>query len=413
MTHDVTVLFVRVSPHRRLVRKGRWDGVTRRVVWRVALSPPELGDDERSRLIAAFDEGGVSSIGRDIECFEAELAQYLSADAVVLVVSGTAALHLALLCAGVGPGDTVLVNTVTFAASAFAIAYTGATPHFVDCDPVTWQLDLELLREHLSASEKTGALPKALIHVDLYGSTGSIDEVESLCADYGVVLIEDAAEAIGSSCGARKAGTFGDFGVLSFNGNKVLAAGSGGAVIAKDPSALAKIRHLSAQARSPAVAYHHDAIGYNYRPNNLSAAVGRGQLTNLDFRLDKRAYVRFLYREMLEDVVDFQLDPAGTTSNNWLTTVSLKDGFAAPVVAALRSKGIEARPAFRPMHLQRAFRGAPRIAGHAAEQHFARALSLPSSGFLDVATVEEIANTVRVAAKENRAVTDTDARAAG
>lgn len=356
--------------------------------WKVLLSPPEVGDEERQLLLAAFDSGWIAPAGPDLEAFEHELSELTGAPAVAALSSGTAALHLALLAVGVQPGDDVLVSTLTFGASAFAVTYVGARPCFVDCEDQSWHLDPDLLAEELERRARAGNLPAAVVSVDLYGSVADGSRLSSICAAHGVPLIEDAAEALGARRDGRSAGRFGDVAVLSFNGNKIVTTGGGGALVSDDSGIIRHARHLATQARQPVPWYEHHEIGFNYRLGNLNAAVGRGQLRTLPARIAERARVRRGYERLLAGApgVRFQAVPDGCEPNHWLTTVSVDaDAFgtsATDVIAALRAAGIEARHGFKPMHQQPVFAGCPSVGGAVADRLFDTCVSLPSSARL-------------------------------
>ena len=352
--------------------------------WKIWLSPPEMSEVERTMLIDAFDSGWIAPAGPDLDAFERELAEFTGVAAVAGLSSGTAGLHLALLAVGVRRGDEVLVSSLTFAASAFTVTYVGATPVFVDCDPDTWHLDPDLLADELKRRADNGRLPAAVVSVDLYGSVADQTRLAEVCAEYDVPLVEDAAEALGASRDGISAGRFGHVGVLSFNGNKIVTTGGGGALMSDDPAIVARAKHLSTQAREPAPHYEHAEIGFNYRMGNLNAAVGRGQLRTLPARIAERRRVREGYERRLGRLpgIRFQVIPDGCVPNHWLTTISIDaDAFGAErdqVLDALRTERIEARPAFKPMHLQPAFTGAEVIGGAVSAHHFEHGLSLPS-----------------------------------
>jgi dTDP-4-amino-4,6-dideoxygalactose transaminase len=359
------------------------------VTWKIWLSPPEVGPDERELLLAAFDSGWIAPAGPDLDAFEAELAAITGARAVAALASGTAGLHLALLAVGVSPGDDVLVSALTFGASAFAVTYVGARPCFVDSEAASWHLDPDLLAAELAERAASGRLPGAVVLVDLYGSVADGARVAEICAEYDVPLVEDAAEAIGASRDGIAAGRSGRVAVLSFNGNKMVTTGGGGAILSDDESLIARARHLSTQARRPVPWYEHDDIGFNYRLGNLSAAVGRGQLRTLPDRIAARRRVREAYERHLGRLpgVRFQAIPAGCEPNHWLTTVEIDaDRFGATtseILDALRSAGIEARHGFMPMHMQPVFRDAPVVGGSVTRRHFETSISLPSSARLN------------------------------
>jgi dTDP-4-amino-4,6-dideoxygalactose transaminase len=351
---------------------------------RIYLSPPDVGPDERELLLDAFDSGWIAPLGPHVDAFELEVAEKVGAKHAVALSSGTAALHLALILAGVGPGDRVLCSTLTFVASANPIVYVGAEPVFVDAEPRTWNIDVDLVEEELKAAAARGERYAALIAVDLYGRVCDYDRLVPLCQEYGVTLIEDAAEALGSSRGGRMAGTFGDFGVFSFNGNKILTTSGGGMLVADDAEAAERARHLATQARDPAPHYEHAEVGYNYRLSNLLAAVGRGQLMHLEEKVARRRDIAARYREALGDLpgVGFP-DVAGDEGwNGWLTCLTIDPDVAGTdreaVRLALRREGIEARPVWKPMHLQPIYASASALGGSVAAALLDRGLCLPT-----------------------------------
>jgi dTDP-4-amino-4,6-dideoxygalactose transaminase len=331
----------------------------------------------------------VAPAGPDIDEFERELGELTGAPAVAALSSGTAGLHLALLAVGVQAGDDVLVSTLTFGASAFAVTYLGARPCFVDCEPDTWHLDPQLLDAELTRRATAGeAMPTAVVSVDLYGSVADGASIASVCERHGVPLVQDAAEAIGAFRDGAHAGRQGRVAVLSFNGNKMVTTGGGGAIMSDDIDLVNHARYLSTQARQPVPWYEHEHVGFNYRMGNLNAAVGRGQLRTLRDRIANRRRVREGYERHLGRLggIGFQQIPDGVEPNHWLTTVTLDpDEFGASpteVLTALRNAGIEARHAFKPMHLQPVFAGNPVVGGEVAAGLFERSLSLPSGSRL-------------------------------
>lgn len=364
------------------------------------LSPPEVGDDERALLLAAFDSGWVAPAGPDLDAFEAELSAFTGAPAVAALSSGTAALHLAMLAVGVGPGDDVLVSTLTFGASAFAVTYLGARPCFVDCEPDTWHLDPDLLATELAERAAAGRLPAAVVLVDLYGSVGDGERIAAICAEYDVPLVEDAAEALGATRDGLHAGRRGTVGVWSFNGNKIVTTGGGGALFSDDASIVSTARHRATQARQPVPWYEHAEIGFNYRMGNLNAAVGRGQLRTLPSRIGERRRVLHGYEAALGhlDGIGFQQVPPGCEPNHWLTTITVDPDVtgvtATEVVDAVRSVRAEARHGFKPMHLQPVFAEHPVVGGTVAAWVFERSVSLPSGARLTDQHVQRIAGAI-------------------
>ena len=356
------------------------------VDWKVLLSPPEVSDVERELLIAAFDSGWIAPAGPDLDQFERELGQFTDVAAVAGLSSGTAALHLALMVLGVQPGDDVLVSDLTFGASAFATTYVGARPCFVDCDATTWHLDPDLLADELATRARKGALPAAVVVVDLYGSVADYSRLVPICAQYEVPLVEDAAEALGARRHGQAAGSFGQVGVLSFNGNKIVTTGGGGALLSDTTEHANLARYLATQSRHPAPHYEHHDIGFNYRMGNLNAAVGRGQLRTLPHRIAQRRRVREGYEQHLRALpgIGFQAIAADCEPNHWLTTITvdpLQFGVhAIDIIRALHAAGIEARHGFKPMHLQPVFTDAPVVGGTVSAGLFATSVSLPSGG---------------------------------
>ena len=370
----------------------------------ILLSSPDVGPLEREALLRAFDSGWVAPVGPELDGFEADLAAFTGWPGTVAMSSGTAALHLALLVNGVGPGDDVIVSSFTFAATANAVTYTGATPRFVDSETASWNLDPQLLADELSAADAAGRLPAAVVAVDLYGQCADYDQIGPLCARYGIPLVEDAAEALGSTHGGRSAGTLGDIGILSFNGNKIITTSGGGALLSPDPAVADRVRYLATQARRPAVHYEHTDVGFNYRLSNLLAAMGRAQLERLPEMSARRLAINEHYRRELAEVPGLEFMPIAPWSapdrggrwNGWLTCVT----FDAPtrrdqVQAALSAAGIESRPLWKPMHLQPVFAAAPARVDGTSERLFEHGLCLPSGSVLTDAQVDRVVSVVR------------------
>ena len=313
------------------------------------------------------------------------------------VSSGTAALHLALLASGVQPGDDVLVSTFTFAASANAVVHARATPVFLDSDASTWNLSPDLLADALADARRRNHLPRAVVAVDLYGQCADYDAIVPLCHELGVAVVEDAAEAIGSTSNGRPAGALGDIGVFSFNGNKILTTSGGGMVVTPDAAVADRIRHLATQARLPAVHYEHAEVGFNYRLSNLLAALGRAQLARLPEMIGRRLAVNQRYGEHFADAAGIELmplAPAGTW-NGWLTCVVLDDPHRRDAaLTALRAQDIESRPLWKPMHQQPVYRSHRALLNGVSDDLFARGLCLPSSSTLTDDEVDLIAAVV-------------------
>jgi dTDP-4-amino-4,6-dideoxygalactose transaminase len=352
------------------------------------LSPPDVGATERRLLLEAFDRNWIAPVGPDIIAFEREMADTLGASRCVAVSSGTAALHLTLKALGVGPYDRVLIPSFTFAATANAVCYLGATPVFLDCDRDTWTLDPQLVADEFAASAQADRPPAAVVTVDLYGQCADYAPILDLCAQYGVVLVEDAAESLGSTYGGASAGTFGAAGVLSFNGNKIITTGGGGMVVTENHKLADEILYLSTQARDPVRHYEHRAIGYNYRLSNILAAIGRGQLMGLTGKVAARQETNRFYRWALDGVpgIEFMPQAGYGESNCWLSCVLIDSArFGATrddVAEHLEKHSIESRPLWKPMHLQPAVLGSQLRGRGVCEQLFRDGLCLPSGSSL-------------------------------
>ncbi len=347
---------------------------------RIFLSPPDVTDAERQALLRAFDSGWVAPAGPELAAFEAELCAYVGAEAAVALSSGTAALHLGLLGVGVGPGDRVVVQTATFAASAFAVSYTGATPVFCDVDRETWGLDPELLERWLRA-QPASELPKAVMPVDLYGLCPDYERLLKVCGRYGIAVVEDAAEALGSISSGRHASTFGQLGALSFNGNKIITTSGGGALIGPT-EAVDRARYLATQARVPVLHYEHTEIGFNYRMSNLLAALGRAQLGRLEQGIARRQQIQARYRSELPQI-DWLSSVTTERPNGWLAAGLLPVGIEPTSICRyLADRGVESRPLWKPMHAQPVFASTERIGGDASDEMFERGICLPTGSAL-------------------------------
>ncbi|WP_328477824.1 aminotransferase class I/II-fold pyridoxal phosphate-dependent enzyme [Actinoplanes sp. NBC_00393] len=375
---------------------------------RIYLSPPDVSDVERKLLLDAFDSNWVAPVGPDLDAFEAQVAELVGVRHAVALSSGTAGLHLALIAAGVRRGDTVLVPSFTFAATANAVAYLGARPVFVDSTPASWNIDPDLVAEELRARADRGQLPRAVIAVDMYGQCADYDPLLEACDRYGVPLIEDAAEALGATYRGRPAGQFGLAGVLSFNGNKIITTGGGGMLVTDDSAVAKQARHLATQAREPVAHYEHRAVGYNYRLSNLLAAVGRGQVQRLGQLLESRRRTFEFYRTALGDLPGLEFMPiAGYgVPNYWLTCLLVDAGrFGAGrdrIIAELAGRDIEARPAWKPMHLQPVFQDCVVRGGEVSADLFHRGLCLPSGSALTDRDRERVVDAVRSVAAEQK-----------
>jgi dTDP-4-amino-4,6-dideoxygalactose transaminase len=373
----------------------------------IYLSVPHMSGLEQQFVQEAFSTNWLSSVGPNLDAFEAEITQRLGGSVHALAVSsGTAALHLVLRAVGVEAGDRVAVSTLTFAGSVWPILYLGARPVFLDSERTSGNLDPVLLREYLADARVAGSLPKALVVVHLYGQHADIDPIAQACAEFGVVLIEDAAESLGATYRGRQTGTTADYSILSFNGNKMITTTGGGMVLARDPSQVARMKKWANQSREPAVEYVHAELGYNYRMSNVLAGIGRGQLRVLDDRVSARRAVAARYAEALAGIPGLTLQPEAPwgTHSRWLTVVHLDPAEVpvrpAEVVSALQRDAIETRPVWRPMHTQPMFRDAERVGGEVAEILYATGLCLPSSSSLTFEQQDRVVEALRTALQE-------------
>ncbi len=355
---------------------------------RIFLSPPHMGPRERRLLLEAFDSNWIAPLGPHVDKFEQEFAAKLGVEHAVALSSGTAALHLALLALGVGPGDRVLTSTLTFVASANAIRYAGAEPIFIDSEAESWNLDPGLLEAELKRLANIARLPKAVLVVDIFGQTANWTAIAAICQKYGVATIEDAAESLGAMHAGRPAGTWADIGCFSFNGNKIITTSGGGMLVTESAEIAARVRSLATQARRPALHYEHDEVGYNYRLSNLLAAVGRGQLVKLEHRVNRRRDNFEFYRDQFAGVdgIAFMPEPPASRSTRWLTCITLnpRQIAATPqqVCESLAKKNIEARPVWKPMHLQPIYCDYRVVGGGVSAKLFATGLCLPSGSNL-------------------------------
>ncbi|MBZ0232807.1 MAG: aminotransferase class I/II-fold pyridoxal phosphate-dependent enzyme [Deltaproteobacteria bacterium] len=370
---------------------------------RIYLSPPDLSGGERARLDEALSSGWIAPLGPQLDAFEAEICARVGMPYAVGLSSGTAALHLALEVLGVGRGDEVWVSTLTFAATANAVAYTGATPVFLDSEETSWNLDPRLLADALATAARDGHLPKALIAVDLYGQCADLEPIARACERYGVPLIEDAAEALGATYRGQSAGSFGTLSILSFNGNKIITTSGGGMLLARDRAHADRARFLSTQAREPARHYEHKVIGYNYRLSNLLAAVGRAQLADLDRRVEARRAINARYCRELGDLPGWTFMPEASygRSTFWLTCATIDPAHARAgrdaVLDRLAGQDIEGRPVWKPLHLQPVFRDCRAIGGEVSERLFDHGICLPSGSSLTPDEQSRVIEAVRTA----------------
>jgi len=362
---------------------------------RIYLSAPEVRSAERRFLEKAIDSNWIAPTGPDLTAFEEEIAVATGRSHAVAVTNGTAALHLALLVAGVGPGDVVLGSTLTFIGSTSPVVYCGAEPVFLDSEPTTWNLCPQLLADELKARAARNELPRAVICVDLYGASAEYDEIVGVLERYDVPLIEDAAEALGATYRGAPCGSFGDAAIVSFNGNKIVTSSGGGAYLTNDAEAAARARHLAANARESTVHYEHNEIGFNYGMSNLLAAFGRGQLQDLHERIERRRSIRNRYLAVTHGNADITVNtlPDHHRSNCWLTCIELSsESPHTPegIRSRLEAENIESRPIWKPMHQQPVFRGAQARLNGVSDRLFANGLCLPSGTGMTDAEIERV-----------------------
>jgi dTDP-4-amino-4,6-dideoxygalactose transaminase len=358
---------------------------------KIWLSSPHMGGTEEQYVKEAFDTNWIAPLGPNVDGFEKDLESYLENNVhVAALSSGTAALHLALIILGVKAGDEVICQSMTFSASANPIAYQGATPVFVDSEALTWNMSPEYLEEAIVDRISKGKKPKAIIVVHLYGMPAEMDQIMAIANAYEIPVVEDAAEALGSSYKGKQLGTFGAMSILSFNGNKIITTSGGGALVSTNEEWIKKARFLATQARDNAPHYQHSHIGYNYRMSNICAGIGRGQMEVLKDRVEARRANYSFYKEAFGeiDAITFPDEPtADFYSNRWLTTVMVDDTKGNGVTRedirlALDKLNIESRPLWKPMHLQPVFADAPFYGDGTSERLFEKGLCLPSGSNL-------------------------------
>lgn len=363
---------------------------------RILLSSPDVGEREEQLVVEAVRSGWIAPLGPMVDAFEAAIAERCGRTHAVALSSGTAALHLALLEVGAGPGTVVIVPTLTFAATANAVVYTGAEPFFVDCDEETGNLDPDLLECALEQLQGEGTTVAAVVPVDLLGRCADYSRLLPVCERFGVPVISDAAESLGASHAGRPAGSFGVMAALSFNGNKIMTTSGGGMLLTDDASTAARVRYLSTQARQPAVHYEHTEVGYNYRLSNVLAALGLAQLERLDEMIGRRRALRARYVQLFDGVdgVTVFQHPGDEKDNGWLTAAVIDPVDAGwscdDLRKALDAADIESRPLWKPMHRQPVFARARSSVTGAADRLFERGLALPSGSALQPPQVNRV-----------------------
>ncbi|WP_292010228.1 aminotransferase class I/II-fold pyridoxal phosphate-dependent enzyme [Chryseobacterium sp.] len=370
---------------------------------KIWLSSPHMGGGELKYIHEAFDANWVAPLGPNVDGFEQDLEKFLNDDVKVAALSaGTAALHLALVECGVVYGDEVICQSMTFSASANPIAYQGAQPVFVDSEKDTWNICPEALQKAIEDRISKGKKPKAIIVVHLYGMPAKMDEILSIAAKYDIPVIEDAAEALGSKYKGKACGTFGHFGILSFNGNKIITTSGGGALVCHSLEDKNKTVFLSTQARDNAPHYQHSHIGYNYRMSNITAGIGRGQMEVLKDRVEARRNVHDFYVELFRDIDGVEVLSETSSdfySNHWLSAIIIDEKKTGKTREDLRlaflEDNIESRPLWKPMHMQPVFADAPYYGDKVAEYLFENGLCLPSGSNLKEEELERISKIIK------------------
>jgi len=369
-------------------------------VSKIFLSPPDITGRERELVSQVFDSNYIAPTGAMLNQFEKDICSYTGFEYSVALSSGTAALHLALQIVGVGKGDEVWTTSMTFIGGASPITYLGGTPVFFDISPNHWTIDTDLLADELSRAEKDGKLPKVILPTDLYGQSCDLDSIVKLCDQYGVTLIVDSAEALGAFYKNRHAGMGSHCAILSFNGNKMITTSGGGMLVSNDEELIEKARYLSTQARQPVAHYEHIDIGYNYRLSNVCAAIGVGQLEQIESKVEKRRTIFKRYVEAFSDFkgIEFMPEPEGYRSTRWLTCLTISKDMKATrqdIHAACAIVDIEARPLWKPMHLQPVFQGVKMIGGAVCQDLFDRGLCLPSGSGMSVSDQDRVIDVIK------------------
>ena len=367
---------------------------------RIFLSSPHMSEEgyELEYIRDAFEKNWIAPLGENVTEFENSVKAYTGVKNAVALSAGTAALHLSMILAGAGAGDKVFCQDLTFSASANPVTYVGAEPVFIDSERETWNMDPAALRKAISLY----GVPKAVVIVHLYGTPAKLDEITAICREHGITLIEDAAEALGSKHRGKACGSFGKFGILSFNGNKIITTSGGGMLLCEDEGDARHALKLATQAREPFPYYQHEEIGYNYRLSNICAGIGRGQAKVLEARVAKKRYIFERYKDNLSSLpLELQPEPECAESNRWLTSALIKDGVGvtpADIITALSDANIEARHLWNPMHRQPVFAGAKFVSAESdavSSDLFARGVCLPSDTKMTNGDVDRVCDVIK------------------
>ncbi len=360
---------------------------------RIFLSAPHMSGNEQKYIDEVFKSNYIAPLGEYVNKFESSICEYTMAPYALAVTSGTAAIHLALRILGISGGDEVLASTFTFIGSVNAILYQGAKPVFIDSDKESWNLSPKLLNKYLLECEKK---PKALIVTHLYGMCADIEKIADICNFHGIYLIEDAAESLGATFNGKHTGTFGDFGIYSFNGNKILTTSGGGMLISNNKDWIDKAKFYSTQAKEPFLHYEHNEYGYNYRMSNVLAAIGVAQMEVIEDRVAKKREIFNWYQEFLgqEKSISFMPELETTRGNRWLTAVLFENREPMQIVELLEGINVESRPLWKPMHLQPLFADCKRYVDGTSEELYAKGLCLASSTTMKKTDVERICSCI-------------------
>jgi len=361
---------------------------------RIFLSAPHMSGNELKYIEEVFASNYIAPLGEYVNKFEDSIKNYTGASNALAVTSGTAAIHLALRVLGIKENDDVLASTFTFIGSISAILYEKANPVFIDSDKETWNLSAKLLKEYLSTCKKK---PKALIVTHLYGQCADIEEITLICKEYGIYLIEDAAESLGATCKGKHSGSFGDFGVYSFNGNKILTTSGGGMLVSENKQWIEKAKFYSTQAKEPFIHYEHEEYGYNYRMSNVLAAIGVGQMEAIEDRVTKKREIFEWYKDFLSDCdeVEFMPELQNSRGNRWLTAMTFKDTDYNKVMQALEEINVESRPLWKPMHMQPLFKDAKKYVNGTSEDLYNHGLCVASSTTMTKDDVKMICEVIK------------------
>jgi pyridoxal phosphate-dependent aminotransferase EpsN len=379
------------------------EGVPCLVKSKIYLSPPHMSGNEQKFIQEAFDSNWIAPLGPNVDAFEKEIAEYVRAKGAAAVSSGTAALHLALILLGVKKGDKVFCSTFTFVASANPILYVGAEPVFIDSEPDTWNMSPKALKRALQEAALTGKLPKAVIVVHIYGQSAKLDEILSICKVYDVPLIEDAAESFGTLYKGKSTGTFGDYGIYSFNGNKILSTSGGGVLVSNNEKGIEKAKFLASQAKDSAPFYQHSEVGFNYRMSNILAGIGRAQLQVIEKRIQARREIFEVYQQQLGKLsgIQFLTELKHTRSNYWLSVCRVNKEIVtvSQLLEELKQENIECRHVWNPLHRQPLYKGAlfyPHEEGDiVSERLFAGGICLPSGSNMTKEEQQRVINCIK------------------